>query len=538
MELPHLSSPPSRRLVSELPESRPLESRLLPMASSPQYDGREDARTLKVADNVQVEKPEGSESTSDLDPLVVDWDGPEDPTNPKNWSIKQKWAVTLVVSSYAFLSPMSSSMIAPASNQVAQDFGVTDKTVIALFTSIYVLAYALGPLTLAPLCELYGRARVLQLSNAFYFAWNLGCGFAQSPAQLIIFRFLSGVGGSAAPSIGGGVLGDVWKAEQRGQAMAIYTLAPQLGPCIGPICGAWIAARSSWRWVFWSTSIACIAIQAVGLFYLKETFAPVLLEKKAKHIRQTIESEQGHVREVRTIYDNADREWKNLMTKALIRPFALSLQEPIIQVFAAFLSFVYGTFFIFLTTIPSIFEGVYKEPVGIAGLHYLALGIGSVLMSQVNARFLDASYKRLCARNGGVGKPEFRLPSLIPGSIMLPIGLFIVGWTARADVHWIAPDIGIALIGGGIMPIFQGIQTYVIDAFPLYAASALAALAFFRSIAGFCFPLFAPAMYSSLGYGKGDTILACIAIAIGCPAPYLFWVYGERIRNASRYAKK
>lgn len=83
MELHHLSSPPSRRLVSELPESRPLESRLLPMASSPQYDGREDAQTLKVADNVQVEKPEGSESTSDLDPLVVDWDGPEDPTNPK-----------------------------------------------------------------------------------------------------------------------------------------------------------------------------------------------------------------------------------------------------------------------------------------------------------------------------------------------------------------------------------------------------------------------------------------------------------------------
>lgn len=55
--------------------------------------------------------------------------------------------------------------------------------------------------------------------------------------------------------IGGGVLGDVWKAEQRGQAMAIYTLAPQLGPCIGPICGAWIAARSSWRWVVSTTSV-------------------------------------------------------------------------------------------------------------------------------------------------------------------------------------------------------------------------------------------------------------------------------------------
>jgi len=77
-----------------------------------------------------------------------------------------------------------------------------------------------------------------------------------------------------------------------------------------------------------------------------------------------------------------------------------------------------------------------------------------------------------------------------------------------------------------------------------------------RSLAGFGFPLFAPAMYKSLGYGKGDTILAVVAIVVGCPAyvqivhrfdrrltfeahrPWLFWFYGERIRNASRHARK
>lgn len=126
------------------------------------------------------------------------------------------------------------------------------------------------------------------------------------------------------------------------------------------------------------------------------------------------------------------RSWHNVVRKALVRPFALSIQEPIIQVFAAFLSFVYGTFYsefhfclacplcqciysrislrvVFLTTIPSIFEGVYQEPVGTAGLHYIALGIGSTVMAQLCGQFLDMSYKHLCARNGGVGKPEFRL---------------------------------------------------------------------------------------------------------------------------------
>lgn len=48
--------------------------------------------------------------------------------------------------------------------------------------------------------------------------------------------------------------------------------------------------------------------------------------------------------------------------------------------------------------------------------------------------------------------------------------------------------------------------------------TALAAVSCLRSLAGCGFPLFAPAMYSALGYGKGDTILAVVAIVIGCPA--------------------
>lgn len=93
---------------------------------------------------------------------------------------------------------------------------------------------------------------------------------------------------------------------------------------------------------------------------------------------------------------------------------------------------------------------------------------------------------------------------------------------------------------------------------------ALAATSFLRSLAGFGFPLFAPAMYNALGFGKGNTILACVGILIGCPAcvpsgsssfadadafllyvvrravcrPWLFWHYGERIRAASRHAHK
>ena len=83
----------------------------------------------------------------------------------------------------------------------------------------------------------------------YHLVWNTACGFAQSKNELIAFRFLAGLGGSAPLAVGGGVIGDLFDAEHRGQAIAIYSLAPLLGPVIGPVAGAWIAEKSTWRWV-------------------------------------------------------------------------------------------------------------------------------------------------------------------------------------------------------------------------------------------------------------------------------------------------
>ncbi|KAF7970479.1 hypothetical protein HWV62_23837 [Athelia sp. TMB] len=478
---------------------------------------------------------------SDGDTLIVDWEGPDDPENPKNWSKHRKWVAVFIVSSFTFISPVSSSMIAPASTQLAAEFGITSTVTIALVTSIFVLAYAIGPLFLGPLSELYGRSRVIQLANLWYLAWNLGCGFAQNTPQIIAFRFLAGLGGSAPLAIGGAVLGDCFAPEQRGQAIAIYSLAPLLGPVVGPICGAWIAERSTWRWVFWSSSIVDGAIQAVGFFLLDESFAPLLLERKATKIRKLAASdsdEKGYARytHIRTRFQSDDRHWKRLFARAILRPFALFAREPIVQLLGVYMAFIYGLLYIFLTSMPAIFGDVYGQAPGIAGLHYLALGIGLSGASQINARLLDRVYKYFKEKNGGAGKPEYRLPSMLPGTICLPAGLLLAGWSVQYRVFWLVPDLGIALIGAGTILSFQSIQSYVIDAFTLHAASALAAVSCLRSFAGFGFPLFAPKLWSGLGYGVGGSVLAGVAVVIGCPAPWLFWRYGERIREGSRYA--
>lgn len=149
--------------------------------------------------NRDVEKqqlPEQSDSTPPiLDPYLVTWNGPNDVANPKNWTHRRKWLVTVVVSTYTFISAISTSIVAPALITLAPDLHIHSSFVASLTLSIFILAYGFGPFLIGPLSEVYGRVAVLQLANFCYLAFNTACGFSQSAGQLIAFRFLAGIGG-------------------------------------------------------------------------------------------------------------------------------------------------------------------------------------------------------------------------------------------------------------------------------------------------------------------------------------------------------
>ena len=477
----------------------------------------------------KLEQTKSSRSTRD--PNLVTWSEPNDPENPKDWSNKKKWAATLIVSSFTFISPVSSSMVAPALPAMAQQLNITDSVEQSLILSIFVLAYAVGPLFLGPLSEIYGRVIVLQLANLFYLAFNIGCGFAQSKGQLLAFRFLAGLGGSAPLALGGGVLSDTWRAEERGKSISIYSLAPLLGPAVGPIAGGFIAEKTTWRWVFWSTSIVDCGIQVMGFFFLRETYAPKLLGLRAKKLRKETGNEALH-----TEWESPDRTLGKVLRAALIRPFRLLGTQPIVQALAVYMAYLYGLMYLVLTTFPTLWEGTYHENVGIGGLNYISLGIGFFLGTQICAPINDRIYRRLKKRNNNIGRPEFRVPLMIPGACLVPIGLFIYGWTSYYKTHWIAPNIGAAIFAAGTIIGFQCTQTYLVDAYTRFAASAVGAATVLRSLAGFGFPLFATPMYNALGLGWGNSLLGFIAVGLGIPAPLLLWRYGETLRKKSTFA--
>lgn len=124
---------------------------------------------------------------------------------------------------------------------------------------------------------------------------------------------------------------------------------------------------------------------------------------------------------------------------------------------------------------------------------------------------------------------------MLPGGLLVPIGLFIYGWTTHYGVHWIAPDIGSLIFATGLIIGFQCAQAYVVDAYTKYSASATGAAAFLRTMAGFSFPLFAPKMYDTLGLGWGNSLLAFISLVMGLVAPVLLWKYGQKLRAISTY---
>lgn len=208
--------------------------------------------------------------------------------------------------------------------------------------------------------------------------------------------------------------------------------------------------------------------------------------------------------------------------------------------------------YLVLSTFPSVWEGIYNESVGIGGLNYISLGIGYFVGAQSTARMSDKIYITLKRRNNNVGRPEFRVPLMIPGALLgmlslhvaleianqstVPIGLFIYGWTANRNIHWIAPNIGAVIFSAGSIMGFQCTQIYLVDSYSRFASSAMASAVVLRSLAGFGFPLFAPYLYSALDLNWGNSLLAFIGITVGIPAPFLLWKYGEGLRARSTYA--
>jgi MFS family permease len=457
-----------------------------------------------------------------LNHFINDWD--HAPANPRQWSPVKKWQAMAIVSFYTFIATLGSSMMAPALPDIAKKYDITNSAIVAMTLSIFFLSFALGPLFDGPLSEMYGRKWILHISNLAHVGFNLGCAFSPTSGSLIAFRFLSGWAAAAPTAVGGATINDLFVDRERAVAMAVYIAGPLIGFVIGPIAGGFIAQTIGVKYVFITMSALCSLAALIGIPFLRETYAPVIRLRLAKMSSEPEKVAEAHLPMNKPIWHIL---WLNLS-----RPVILLSHSFICFILSLYLAMIYGINILMFATFPSLFSEVYHFSSGIDGLAFIGPGVGYMMATVFGGQISTKIYSTLADKNGGNGKPEMRIPSLIFGSFFIPIGLFWYGWSAETRIHWIMPMIGAGIFGFGYVNVVLSVYLYLVDAFA-FTASAVSAAAVFQSLLGFVFPLFGQDMYVKLGYGGGNSLLAGLAIVIGIPFPIWIWYKGEDIRKRS-----
>ncbi|PNP78901.1 hypothetical protein FNYG_07766 [Fusarium nygamai] len=474
------------------------------------------------------ESPTKEELTQDEDPNAVGWDGSDDPNNPMNWPAKKKWSCIGALSVMTLLTPLGSSMFAPGVPDIMREFETSNRNIATFVVSVYVLGFAFGPLLAAPLSEIYGRAIVFNIANVLFLIMTVATALSQNMPMLIVFRFLMGFTGSTPVTNGSGTISDIFPVQERGKAMAVWAMGPLLGPCIGPLAGGYMVEAIGWRWVFWLIAILTGFIAALCYFAAPETYAPTLLRAKATKLKK----ETGN-QDLYSILDKDGLTPKQRLSNASIRPMRMLFTHLPVFILSLYVAIVYGVLYLMFSTFTFVFAQQYGFGTGTIGLAYLPTGIGMLFGTMTFGVMTDVVIKKRIAQNGKT-VPEDRLPiwMTLPSGLLIVGALFWYGWAADQNVHWIVPMIGVALFCFGLMGIMMCLQTYLVDAYITYAASAVAAMTVLRSLAGAMLPLAGLSMYDDLGLGWGNSILAFLALAL-VPVPVIFFLYGPKIRAKS-----
>ena len=169
-------------------------------------------------------------------------------------------------------SPLASTMFAPGIPQIVSEFHSDNEQLASFVVSVYILGFALGPMVIAPLSEMYGRQPLYHTCNLGFIIFTVACAVSSSLNMLIGFRFMQGAFGSCPLTIGGGTIADMIIQEKRGGVMAIWALGPLMGPVIGPVAGGFLAEAEGWRWVLWVIAIAVSPQDGVMTVFLADGF--------------------------------------------------------------------------------------------------------------------------------------------------------------------------------------------------------------------------------------------------------------------------
>lgn len=455
-----------------------------------------------------------------------------DPRNPFNWPTRKKWTITLVAVFATFTTIINGTILTVAHDEIDKAFHISEVSFPHSYWPVtsWTLGGAVFSLIVLPIFEDFGIRPGFLGTYVVFICLIIPQALASNFATLIIVRFGAGGCVSILANTAASVISNVWEGERaRTIPLSLYIASYLAGISIGPVIGAVIIQHLSWRWISYLQLIWYSSFFPIYFFLLEESRGSIILERiAASHL---------------VAHKETKRDWNRLlrkMGKSVERPLIMLFTEPVLFVFTLWSAFAVGTVYLFTQSIEQVFVGLYGWTPSQAGYIQTAVVIGICLgwnstMLSKKLYFASAQYNE---ETPGTPVPEARLYMSTIGSLVgVTGGMFVYGWTSYPDIPWIAPAIGLAMVGFGIVIVVLAAADYIVDAYAKYAGSAVAALLLGENIVAAFLPLAAQSMYTGLGFQWASTVIGCVSLALSF-APVVLIKWGRRIRARSPYMEK
>ncbi|KAK5111004.1 hypothetical protein LTR62_005379 [Meristemomyces frigidus] len=464
-----------------------------------------------------------------------------DQDNPHAWPRSFRLLLVALLALMAFTVTFTCIALVPLAPSIINSLDQTSNHpsssyAAILLVTIWELGEAAGPLLIAPLSEVYGRAPVFHAANALFIVSTAVGAISQSSAQLILARFVTGMA-VATNVLNPAVIGDLFPTEERGSAMSLVMLTPLMGGAIGPAVAGAVAQGAGWRAVMWMSVALAVVVEILFLILFRETYMPAVLRRRLHDVDV---SKRQNAKLDGTIEDGLDVDALEVRPKSLVwqsikRPATIFASSFVLQILSLYGAVMFSFFYIISTTMPSILQNRYNFSPALVGSSFLAFSIGSLAGILTNNTFLDKIYLHLTIPQTGP-QPENRLPLVIIGAFTMPLTIILYGFTASLHLPASLLLLSVALMGCTIMLGLVPMMSYIVDAFGVYSASALTAVLITRCLMSTVLPMAVEPLERRLGYGWGLTVLAGVC-AVLAPVPWVVMRRGAVWRQRSDYTK-
>lgn len=496
--------------------------------------------SLKQEDGVP--QPSGAVET-ECKEILVTWDGFDDPSNPKNWSVWKKCVQVVCIMALTLSAYMGTGIYSPSAEQMIEKFNCTE-TQYQLGLTLFVWGYGMGPLLFAPMSEsphFGGRLYVYIFTQLIFCALQIPTALINHIASFAVLRFLAGIFAAAPLTTGAATIADMVPFPKVTIVIAIWTVSFVSAIYIGPLIGAALTHANTWRWSFYFLLILAGAALILITLQMVETSEQELLMRKARFLRKAT----GNQRIVSTGEIKARGATARKTVKELLwGPIDLCIREPVLTLINIHLGLVYALLYLFFECFPLIYVNIYHFTNVELGLSFTSLMCGFGLAFVAYVFYLKRTLIAKFDRGEELVPEQIFVPVCIFASLLLPAGIFIVGWASTYHAHWIGSMIGAALFGAATWLLFQTYIAYMGNLYTLRFASAVAANTFMRSTIGGAFPLFGRFLYINTGskefpVGWGCSILAFCGVAMTALPIYLYFRGAElRARAFAKYGNR